>query len=213
MNLFKNIATKRINNTTSAYTNQTIIMAQKKKELSPEQRKKLLTVLKARFEKNMNRHTGLDWNKIQAKLESNAGKLWSLNEMESTGGEPDVVAYDKKADEYIFYDCSMESPKERRSLCYDHEALESRKEHKPEDSAINMASEMGIEILTEEQYRELQQSGNFDTKTSSWVKTPPAIRKLGGAIFCDRRYDTVFTYHNGAESYYAARGFRGSLRV
>ncbi|HEX3626277.1 MAG TPA: DUF4256 domain-containing protein [Verrucomicrobiae bacterium] len=184
-----------------------------KKDLSPEQREELLTVLKARFEKNMDRHQGLEWAKIQSKLEANADKLWSLNEMERTGGEPDVVGHDKKTGEYIFYDCSAESPKGRRSLCYDPEALESRKEHKPADNAIGMATAMGIELLTEEQYRELQKFGNFDTKTSSWVKTPSAIRKLGGALFCDRRYDTVFVYHNGAESYYAARGFRGSLRV
>jgi len=191
-----------------------------KKQLSPKQREELFKVLRVRFEKNKNRHKGLDWAKVQAKLEAclsgrqaNLEKLWSLDEMEITGGEPDVVGYDKKTDEYIFYDCSAESPKERRSICYDHEALESRKEHKPENSAIEMAADMGIEILTEEQYRELQKLGNFDMKTSSWVKTPADIRKLGGAIFCDRRYDTVFTYHNGAESYYAARGFRGSLRV
>ena len=184
-----------------------------KKKLSPEQREELLNTLKARFEKNMNRHKGLEWAKVQAKLEANTEKLWSLNEMERTGGEPDVVGHDKKTGEYIFYDCSAESPKGRRSLCYDHEALESRKEHKPENSAIDMAADMGIELLTEEQYRELQKLGNFDTKTSSWVKTPADIRKLGGAIFCDCRYDTVFVYHNGAESYYAARGFRGSLRV
>jgi len=184
-----------------------------KKELSPSQRGELFRVLKARFEKNMSRHKGLDWAKVQAKLETNTEKLWSLNEMEITGGEPDVVGYDKKTGEYIFYDCSAESPKGRRSLCYDCEALEARKEHKPEDNALDMAEALGIELLTEEQYRELQKLGNFDTKTSSWVATPPAIRKLGGAIFCDRRYDTVFVYHNGAESYYAARGFRGSIRV
>jgi hypothetical protein len=188
-------------------------MDSKKKGLSPEQREELLRALKARFEKNMNRHQGLAWAQVQAKLEANAEKLWSLHEMERTGGEPDVVAHDKKTGEYIFYDCSAESPKDRRSLCYDREALESRKEHKPADSAIDMAAAMGMELLTEEQYRELQKLGNFDTKTSSWVKTPAAIRKLGGALFCDRRYDTVFLYHNGAESYYAARGFRGSLRV
>ena len=185
----------------------------KKKDLSPEQREELLRALKARFEKNMNRHKGLEWAKVQAKLEANAEKLWSLNEMERTGGEPDVVGHDKKTGEYIFYDCSAESPKGRRSVCYDREALESRKEHKPEDNAIDMAAAIGIELLTEEQYRELQKLGNFDSKTSSWVKTPADIRKLGGALFCDRRYDTVFVYHNGAESYYAARGFRGSLRV
>jgi hypothetical protein len=183
------------------------------KDLSPEQREEQRRVLKARFEKNMNRHEGLEWVKIQAKLEANTEKLWSLNEMERTGGEPDVVGHDKKTGEYIFYDCSAESPKGRRSLCYDREALDSRKENKPENSAIDMAAAMSIELLTEEQYRELQKLGNFDTKTSSWVKTPSAIRKLGGALFCDRRYDTVFVYHNGAESYYAARGFRGSLRV
>ncbi|HET9995281.1 MAG TPA: DUF4256 domain-containing protein, partial [Candidatus Acidoferrum sp.] len=184
-----------------------------KKDLSPEQREDLLGALKARFEKNMNRHKGLEWAKVQAKLEVNAEKLWSLNEMERTGGEPDVVGHDKKTGEYIFYDCSAESPKGRRSFCYDREALESRKEHKPEDNALDMAAAMGIELLTEEQYRELQKLGTFDTKTSSWVKTPSDIRKLGGALFCDRRYDTVFVYHNGAESYYAARAFRGSLRV
>lgn len=182
-------------------------------ELSPEQREEILGILKARFEKNMNRHQDLEWAKVQAKLEANSEKLWSLSEMERTEGEPDVVGYDKETDEYIFCDCSAESPKGRRSICYDHEALESRKQHKPDNSAINMAADMGIEILTEEQYRELQKLGNFDLKTSSWVKTPDNIRKLGGAIFCDRRYDTVFVYHNGAESYYAARGFRGSLRV
>jgi hypothetical protein len=182
-------------------------------KLSPEQSEELLRVLKARFEKNMNRHKGLEWTKVQAKLDVDTEKLWSLNEMEKTGGEPDVVAHDNETDEYIFYDCSAESPKGRRSVCYDREALESRKEHKAENSAIGMAAAMSIEILTEEQYRELQKLGNFDTKTSSWVKTPANIRKLGGAIFCDRRYDTIFVYHNGAESYYAARGFRGSLRV
>jgi len=185
----------------------------KKRKLSPEQTKELLKTLKARFEKNMNRHKGVEWVAIQTKLEAGAEKLWSLNEMETTGGEPDVIGFDKKTGEYIFYDCSPESPKERRSLCYDHEALESRKEFKPADSAVNMAATMGIELLTEEQYRDLQKSGSFDTKTSSWVKTPADIRKLGGAVFCDRRYNTVFLYHNGAESYYAARGFRGSLRV
>jgi hypothetical protein len=184
-----------------------------KKELSREQREQLLRALQVRFEKNMNRHRGLDWAQAQAKLEGNAEKLWSLSEMERTGGEPDVVGRDKTTGEYIFYDCSAESPTGRRSLCYDREALESRKEHKPKDNALDMAAAMGIELLTEEQYRELQTLGNFDTKTSSWVKTPSAIRKLGGALFCDRRYDTVFVYHNGAESYYAARGFRGSLRV
>ena len=184
-----------------------------KKELSSEQREELLRALKARFEKNMNRHKRLEWANVQAKLEVNAGKLWSLNEMERTGGEPDVVGHDKKTGEYIFYDCSAESPKGRRSFCYDREALDSRKEHKPEDSAIDMAAAMGIEVLTEEQYRELQKLGNFDTKTSSWIKTLSDVRKLGGALFCDRRYDHVFVYHNGAESYYAARAFRGSLRV
>jgi hypothetical protein len=184
-----------------------------KNELSPEQREELLGAWKARFERNMDRHKGLEWAKVRAKLEANPEKLWSLNEMERTGGEPDVVGYDRQTGEYIFYDCSAESPKDRRSLCYDREALESRKEHKPKDNVIDMAAAMGIELLTEEQYRELQKLGNFDLKTSSWVKTPASIRKLGGAIFCDRRYDTVFVYHNGAESYYAARGFRGSLRV
>jgi len=184
-----------------------------KKRLSAEQRDELLLALQARFEKNMNRHKGIEWAKVKAKLEANPVNLWSLNEMETTGGEPDVVGSDKKTGEYIFYDCSAESPKGRRSICYDHEALESRKEHKPENSAIQMAEDMGIEILTEEQYRELQQLGKFDTKTSSWVKTPPDIRKLGGALFCDWRYGHVFLYHNGAESYYAARGFRGLLRV
>jgi len=186
-----------------------------KKKLSPEQRGELLKVLKIRFEKNKNRHKGIEWAKVQAKLDPPAGgeKLWSLNEMETTGGEPDVVGHDKKTDEYIFYDCSAESPKGRRSICYDHEALESSKENKPENSAVEMAADMGIELLTEEQYRELQKLGNFDTKTSSWVKTPVEIRKLGGAVFCDCRYDHVFLYHNGAESYYAARAFRGSLRV
>jgi hypothetical protein len=188
-------------------------MNSNKKKLSPEQHEALLKVLKAHFEKNMNRHKGLEWAKVQAKLEASTEKLWSLNEMEETGGEPDVIGHDKKTGEYIFYDCSAESPKGRRSVCYDHEALESRKEHKPENSAIEMAADMGIEILTEEQYRELQQLGKFDTKTSSWVKTPADIRKLGGALFCDRRYDTVFVYHNGADSYYAARGFRGALRA
>ena len=185
----------------------------KTKKLSSAQREELLSALKTRFEKNMNRHNGLAWAKVQAKLEASPEKLWSLHEMERTGGEPDVVGADKKTGEYVFYDCAAESPKDRRSVCYDREALESRKEHKPKNSAVGMAAEMGIELLTEEQYRELQQLGKFDTKTSSWVKTPPSIRKLGGALFCDRRYDTVFTYHNGAESYYAARGFRGSLMV
>ncbi len=188
-----------------------------KKELLPKQREALFTTLKARCEKNMNRHKGLEWDAIQAKLEDNEKKLWPLNEMEITGGEPDVVGYDKKTDEYIFYDCSSESPKGRRSICYDGDALNSRKENKPKNNAIDMASAMGIELLTEEQYRELQSrqmtGENFDTKTSSWVKTPADIRKLGDALFCDRRYDHVFVYHNGAESYYAARGFRGLLRV
>jgi hypothetical protein len=184
-----------------------------KKELSPEQRDELLTALKARFEKNMKRHKGLEWAKVQAKLEANPKKLWSLNEMESTGGEPDVVGHDKKTGEYIFYDCSAESPKDRRSVCYDREALESRKEHKPKNNAVDMAATMGIELLTEEQYRELQKLGNFDTKTSSWITTPAEIRKLGGALFADFRYGNVFVYHNGAESYYAARAFRGSLSV
>jgi hypothetical protein len=184
-----------------------------KKNLSPKQYEQLCEALKVRFEKNLNRHRGLEWAKVQAKLEANAEKLWSLNEMERTGGEPDVVGHDKKTGEYIFYDCSAESPKGRRSFCYDREALESRKENKPENNAIDMAAAMGIELLTEEQYRELQKLGNFDTKTSSWVKTPSDIRKLGGALFCDRRYDTVFVYHNGAESYYGARAFRGSLGV
>lgn len=188
-------------------------MNSNKKELLPEQREELFSVLKTRFEKNKNRHQGLEWANVRAKLEANPQKLWSLDDMEITGGEPDVVGYDEKTDEYIFYDCSPESPKDRRSLCYDHEALESRKEHKPLNSAIEMAADMGIELLTEAQYRELQQLGNFDLKTSSWIKTPSEIRKRGGALFCDRRYDTVFLYHNGAESYYAARGFRGSLRV
>jgi hypothetical protein len=181
--------------------------------LSQEQREELLSVLKTRFEKNTNRHKGLEWAEVQAKLEAGAEKLWSLNEMERTGGEPDVVDHDKNTGEYIFYDCSAESPKGRRSLCYDREALEARKEFKPENNAVDMAAAMGIELLNEEQYRKLQKLGNFDLKTSSWVKTPADIRKLGGAIFCDRRYDTVFVYHNGAESYYAARGFRGSLKV
>lgn len=184
-----------------------------KKQLSSEQSQELLKVLKARFEKNMNRHKGIEWAKVQTKLENNPQKLWSLNEMEATGGEPDVVGHDAKTSEYIFYDCCVESPKGRRSLCYDPEALESRKENKPQDSALGMAAAMGIEILTEEQYRLLQELGQFDLKTSSWVKTPSAIRKLGGALFCDRRYDHVFVYHNGAESYYAARGFRGLLKV
>jgi len=188
-------------------------MKSNKKDLSPKQREELLRAVKARFEKNMNRHKSLEWAQVQAKLEADTEKLRSLSEMERTGGEPDVVGHDKKTGEFIFYDCSAESPKGRRSVCYDPEALESRKEHKPADNAVGMAAAMGVELLTEEQYRELQKLGEFDTKTSSWVKTPSDIRKLGGALFCDRRYDTVFVYHNGAESYYAARAFRGSLRV
>ncbi|MEJ6979542.1 DUF4256 domain-containing protein [Pedobacter sp. P351] len=190
-------------------------MNSNKKDLLPDQREDLLRVLKARFEKNTNRHKGIEWDKVQAKLDSkhSGEKLWSLNEMEISGGEPDVVGYDTKSGEYIFYDCSAESPKGRRSLCYDREALESRKEYKPENSAVDMADAMGIKLLTEEQYRELQKFGEFDKKTSSWVQTPTNIRELGGAVFCDRRYNNVFLYHNGAESYYAARGFRGSLRV
>jgi hypothetical protein len=184
-----------------------------KKQLLQEQHEEILKTLKARFEKNVNRHKGLEWAKILAKLETNTEKLWSLNEMERTGGEPDVVGFDKQTGEYIFYDCSVESPNGRRNLCYDHEALESRKEFKPKDTSMDMSAAMGIEILTEEQYRELQKLGNFDTKTSSWLKTPSEIRKLGGAIFADRRYDHVFVYHNGASSYYGVRGFRGSLRV
>jgi Protein of unknown function (DUF4256) len=188
-------------------------ISKQSKDLSLEQRKELLSVLKARFEKNMNRHEGLEWPKLQVKLEANGEKLWSLHEMERTGGAPDLVGHDETTDEYIFYDCSAQSPYGRRSVCYDREALESRKEHKPKDNAIDMATAMGVELLTEEQYRELQKLGDFDTKSSSWVKTPSDIRNLGGALFCDRRYDTVFVYHNGAESYYAARAFRGSLRV
>ncbi|WP_416864796.1 MAG: DUF4256 domain-containing protein [Imperialibacter sp.] len=184
-----------------------------KKELSPAQSEELLNTLKARFEKHMNRHKGLEWAKVKERLGANPGKLWVLDDMETTGGEPDVVGFDASTGEYIFYDCSDESPKGRRSLCFDHEALESRKEHKPADSAANMAANMGIELLTEENYRMLQTLGEFDLKTSSWVQTPPAIRKLGGALFCDRRFNHVFLYHNGAESYYGARGFRGSLRV
>jgi len=185
----------------------------KKKELSSEQRAELLTTLKARFEKNLKRHKGIEWAKVQAKLEAKPEKLWSLNEMESTGGEPDVVGFDKKTSEFVFYDCSPETPKGRRSICYDREALDSRKEFKPAGNAVDMAAAIGIELLTEEQYRELQELGDFDLKTSSWLQTPPSIRKLGGAIFADRRYDHVFVYHNGAPSYYAVRGFRGSLRV
>ncbi|WP_341281148.1 DUF4256 domain-containing protein [Paenibacillus sp. FSL H8-0537] len=183
------------------------------KELSAEQQEELLKALKARFDKNTDRHQGLEWTSVQAKLEAQAGKLWSLHEMERTGGEPDVVGYDNETGEFIFMDCSAESPKGRRSICYDREALESRKEHKPQNSAVEMAESMGIELLTEEQYRELQELGKFDLKTSSWVKTPANIRELGGAVFCDRRYNMVFMYHNGAESYYGARGFRGWLRV
>ena len=186
---------------------------ERNKELSPDQREELLRALKARFENNMNRHKGLEWAKVHAKLEANTEKLWSLNEMERTSGEPDVVGHDKKTGEYIFYDCSAESPKGRRSVCYDREGQEARKEHKPENNAIDMAAAMGIELLTEEEYRELQKLGNFDSKTSSWVKTPSDIRNLGGALFCDRRYDTVFVYHNSAPTYYRARAFRGSLRV
>src|SRR5215470_9463073 len=184
-----------------------------KKALSPSQSGELLRTLKARFDHHTNRHESLEWTQIQARLELNVEKLWSLNEMERSGGEPDVVGHDKGTGQYILYDCSEESPKGRRNLCYDREAMKSRKEHKPKDSATNMAAAIGVELLTEEQYRELQRLGDFDMKTSSWVKTPPAIRKLGGALFCDRRYNTVFVYHNGAESYYAARGFRGSVRV
>ncbi len=188
-------------------------MSKLKKELSPEQREELLSMLKARFENNMNRHTELDWANIQPKLDANPEKLWSLNEMEQTGGEPDVVRYDKTTGEYIFYDCSPETPKGRRNVCYDREAQEARKTAKPKNNAIAMATAMGIELLTEEQYRALQKLGEFDTKTSSWVKTPSDIRQLGGALFCDRRYNTVFVYHNSAPSYYSSRGFRGSLRV
>ena len=187
--------------------------AETKKELSSEQREELLRAMKIRFEKNMNRHKGLEWAKVKTKLEANTKKLWSLSEMERTGGEPDVVGHDQKTGEYIFFDCSAESPNGRRSVCYDREGLDSRKEHKPENSAIDMAAAMGIEVLTEEQYRELQKLGNFDTKTSSWVKAPADIRKLGGALFGDRRFGHIFVYHNGAQSYYSARAFRGSLRV
>lgn len=188
-------------------------MNRKNQNLPTERRERLLSALKSRFQTNMNRHEDLEWAQVQAKLEGKAQGLWSLNEMERTGGEPDLVGYDPRTDEYIFYDCSVESPNGRRSLCYDREALASRKEHKPRDSAIGMAAAMGIELLTEEQYRELQKLGEFDTKTSSWITTPSKIRKLGGALFCDRRYDTIFVYHNGAESYYAGRGFRGSIRI
>ena len=188
-------------------------VSRKKKALSPEQRKELLGALKARFEKNMNRHKGLEWAKVQTKLEANTAKLWSLNEMDRTGGEPDVVDHDKKTGEYIFCDCSAETPKGRRNVCYDRDAQEARKEFKPENNAMDVAAAMGIELLTEEQYRELQKLGNFDTKTSSWVKTPSDIRKLGGALFADRRYDTVFVYHNGASSYFGSRAFRGSLGI
>jgi hypothetical protein len=188
-------------------------MNSNKKELSPGQHKELLITLKARFEKNMNRHKYLEWANVQAKLDANTEKLWSLNEMERTGGEPDVVGQDIRTGEYLFYDCSAESPNGRRNVCYDREGLESRKEHKPENSAVDIATGMGIELLTEKQYRELQKLGNFDTKTSSWLKTPSEIRKLGGAIFADFRYGNVFVYHNGAESYYGVRAFRGSLRV
>lgn len=184
-----------------------------KKELSSKDRDELLKLLKARFEKNVSRHKGIEWGKVQARLEANAGKLWSLHEMEKTGGEPDVVGYDRKTDEYVFFDCSPESPKGRVSVCYDREGLESRKEHQPKNTAMDMAAEIGIELLTEEQYEELQKLGEFDRKTSSWVKTPADVRKLGGALFGDRRYGRVFFYHNGAQSYYSARGFRGSLRV
>ena len=188
-------------------------MAETKKKLTPAQSEALLKTLKDRFEKNMDRHKEIKWAEVQAKLEKNAGKLWSLNEMENTGGEPDVVGYDKKTKEYIFYDCSAESPKGRRSYCYDRAALEARKEHKPKNNVLDAADDIGINLLSEEEYRELQKLGEFDLKTSSWIRTPEKIRKLGGALFCDRRYDTVFTYHNGADSYYAARGFRGSLRI
>lgn len=188
-------------------------MSKTKNKLSAAQQKELLDILKKRFEKNTIRHKGIEWNAVQAKLTANAEKMWSLDKMEQTGGEPDVVDFDKKTGEYIFFDCAPESPKERRSICYDHEALEKRKENKPANSAMNMAADMGIEILTETQYRALQQLGAFDLKTSSWILTPTSIRKLGGALFCDRRYDTIFVYHNGAESYYAARGFRGCLSV
>ncbi len=184
-----------------------------KKQLTVKEQEELLNILKTRFEKNMNRHKGLEWSKVQSRLQANAGKLWSLHEMEKTGGEPDVIAHDKKTGEYIFFDCSAESPAGRRSFCYDREALDARKENKPKNSVLDMVADMGIELLSEAQYRELQQLGHFDQKTSSWIQTPAAIRKLGGALFADYRYATVFVYHNGAESYYAARGFRGSLKV
>jgi hypothetical protein len=209
---------KRLTNQLSPRKNHksmesTAMPQQAKKELSPKQRGELLKGLQVRFEKNMNRHLGLEWAKVQAKLEANNGKLWSLSEMERSGGEPDVVRFDNKTGEFIFYDCSIESPKGRRSFCYDRAALESRKEAKPKNSAVGAAAAMGVELLTEEQYRDLQRLGEFDAKTSSWVQTPSDIRKLGGALFCDRRFNTVFLYHNGAESYYAARGFRAWLRV
>lgn len=188
-------------------------MTSKAKKITATQREELLETLKARFESNRSRHNGLEWSRIEAKLKANPEKLWSLNEMETTGGEPDVIGFAKKTGEFIFYDCSAESPKGRRSVCYDRAALESRKEHKPANNAVDIAAAMGIELLSEAEYRQLQELGAFDMKTSSWIQTPPAIRKLGGALFCDRRYDTIFVYHNGAESYYAARGFRGSLRV
>jgi hypothetical protein len=191
----------------------TVKASKGKKELSARQAEELLSTLKSRFEKNMKRHEGVEWSRVRAKLEANNEKCWSLYELERTGGEPDVIGHDKKNGEYIFYDCAAETPKDRRSLCYDREALDSRKEHKPKGSAVELAEAMGVELLTEEQYRELQKLGTFDEKTSSWVKTPPAIRKLGGALFCDRRFDTVFVYHNGAESYYGGRGFRGWVRV
>ncbi|KSU87436.1 MULTISPECIES: DUF4256 domain-containing protein [Priestia] len=188
-------------------------MTNNEKQLSPEQSEEIITVLRERFEKNIDRHPELEWSKVEAKLKTNPEKLWSLHEMERTGGEPDVIDYDTETDVYTFYDCAVESPKGRRSVCYDREALESRKKHKPENTAIDMATDMGIDLLTEEQYRYLQEFGSFDNKASSWVQTPDPIRKRGGAIFCDRRYDTVFVYHNGADSYYSARGFRGLLKV
>jgi hypothetical protein len=206
---FERIGLTRHSNKKEVYMKE----VETKKELSPKQREGLLRTLKARFEKNMNRHKGLEWAKVQAKLEANAEKLWSLNEMERTGGEPDVVGHDKKTGEYVFFDCSAESPEGRRSVCYDREGLDSRKEHKPKNNAMDMAAAMGIELLTEEQYQELQKLGNFDTKTSSWVKAPADIRKLGGALFGDRRYGRVFVYQNSAPCYYRVRAFRGSLRV